>query len=198
MKSEKLKVKSVQVRPRALFLFFSLFILHFSLISCGFHLRGTGKAELQAALSILQVRVEGNLLENHPLLAAMKYALRTQANVRIEETGDAPRLLLYGERSDSRVLSVTSTGKAEEYLLTYEVSFRLTDAKEQPLSEPQTVRVQRDYRYDPLNVLAKEREEQELRRELQRDAVQQILRRLSRISIQEIKAREPQINTDQH
>jgi LPS-assembly lipoprotein len=153
------------------------------LASCGFHLRGTGKAELPAALSTLQVRVEGNLLENHPLLAAMKYALRTQANVRIEETGDVPRLLLYGERSDSRVLSVTSTGKAEEYLLTYEVSFRLTGTKEQSLSEPQTVKVQRDYHYDPLSVLAKEREEQELRRELQRDAVQQILRRLSRIAL---------------
>lgn len=183
MKSEKLRVKSVWARSRALVLFFSLFTLHFSLISCGFHLRGTGKAELPAALSTLQVRVEGNLLENHPLLAAMKYALHTQANVRIEETGDARRLLLYGERSDSRVLSVTSAGKAEEYLLTYEVSFRLTGAKEQSLSEPQTVKVQRDHRYDPLNVLAKEREEQELRREMQRDAVQQILRRLSRIAL---------------
>jgi outer membrane lipopolysaccharide assembly protein LptE/RlpB len=47
-------------------------------------------------------------------------------------------------------------------------------------------------------VLAKEREEQELRREMQRDAAQQILRRLSRISIQEIKPEEPPINTDQH
>lgn len=183
MKSEKLRVKSARGRSWALFLFFSLFTFHFSLASCGFHLRGTGKAELPAALSVLQVRVEGNLLENHPLLAGMKQALRAQTNARLEETGDAPRLLLYGEGSDSRVLSVTSTGKADEYLLTYEVSFRLTDAKEQPLSQPQTVRVQRDYRYDPLNVLAKEREEQELRREMQRDAVQQILRRLSRIVI---------------
>lgn len=155
------------------------------LASCGFHLRGTGKAELPAALSVLQVRVEGNLLENHPLLAGMKQALRAQTNARLEETGDAPRLLLYGEQSNSRVLSVTSAGKADTYLLTYEVSFRLTDAKEHLLSEPQTVRVQRDYRYDPLNVLAKEREEQELRHEMQRDAVQQILRRLSRISLQE-------------
>jgi outer membrane lipopolysaccharide assembly protein LptE/RlpB len=53
------------------------------------------------------------------------------------------------------------------------------------LSEPQTVKVQRDHQFDRLNVLAKEREEQELRREMQRDAAQQILRRLSRISLKE-------------
>ncbi len=154
-----------------------------SLLSCGFHLRGTGKVETPAALSVLQVRVEGNLLENHPLLAAMKNALRTQTDIQVQESGDAPRLLLYGEQSDSRVLSVTSAGKVDEYLLKYEVSFRLVDVDNKLLSEPQTVKVQRDHQFDRLNVLAKEREEQELRRDMQRDAAQQILRRLSRITL---------------
>jgi LPS-assembly lipoprotein len=172
--------------------------LYFSLVSCGFHLRGTGKVEMPPALSVLQVRLEGNLLENNPLLVAMKNALRTQTDIQIQESGDAPRLMLYGEQSGRRVLSVTSTGKVDEYLLKYEVSFRLVDVDNKLLSEPQTVRVQREHQFDRLNVLAKEREEQELRREMQRDAAQQILRRLSRISIQEIKPEEPQINTDQH
>jgi len=112
----------------------------------------------------------------------MKNALRTQTDVQIEDTGDAPLLGLYGERSDSQVLSVSSTGKADEYLLKYEVSFRLTGKDGKALAESQTIRVQRDHAFDRLNVLAKEREEQELRREMQRDAVQQILRRLSRIT----------------
>ena len=166
--------------------------------ACGFHLRGAGKVEMPPSLAALQVIVEGNLLENHPLLVAMKNTLRSQTNVQIQETGDAPRLILYGERSDSQVLSVTSIGKVDEYLLKYEISFRLVDKENQPLSQPQTIRVQRDHQFDRLNVLAKEREEQELRRDMQRDAVQQILRRLSRISIQEVKTVEPQINTDQH
>jgi LPS-assembly lipoprotein len=38
----------------------------------------------------------------------------------------------------------------------------------------------RDYTFDPQNVLAKEREEAELKTAMRRDAVQQILRRLSR------------------
>jgi LPS-assembly lipoprotein len=171
---------------------------HLLLVACGFHLRGAGKVELSPRLSSLRVNVEGNQLQNDPLLAAMKNVLRTQADVQIEDSGDAPLLVLYGEHSDSQVLSVSSTGKADEYLLKYELSFRLIDKDNRLLSEPQTIKIQRDHAFDRLNVLSKEREEQELRREMQRDAVQQILRRLSRITIQEIKTMEPQINTDQN
>lgn len=152
------------------------------LSSCGFHLRGTGKVEFPPILSTLRVMLENTQQQNDPLLVAMKNALRTQTDVQIEDTGDAPLLVLYGERSDNQVLSVSSTGKVDEYLLKYEVSFRLTGKDGKSLTEPQTVRLQRDHAFDRLNVLAKEREEQELRREMQRDAVQQIMRRLSRIT----------------
>jgi len=152
------------------------------LSSCGFHLRGTGKVEMSPVFSTLRIMVEGNQQQNDPLLVAMKNALRTQTDVQIEDTGDAPLLVLYGERSDSQVLSVSSTGKADAYLLKYEVSFKLTGKDGKEVAESQTVRVRRDHAFDRLNVLAKEREEQELRREMQRDAVQQILRRLSRIT----------------
>jgi len=127
--------------------------------------------------------LEGSQQQNDPLLVAMKNALRTQTDVQLEDTGDAPLLALFGERSDSQVLSVSSTGKADEYLLKYEVSFRLTGKDGKALAESQTVRVRRDHAFDRLNVLAKEREEQELRREMRRDVVQQILRRLSRITL---------------
>ncbi|MDO8705202.1 MAG: LPS assembly lipoprotein LptE [Sulfuricaulis sp.] len=195
MASSQRPVASNRSRSALLLL---LVMCNLLLVSCGFHLRGAGTVELSPRLSSLRVNVEGNQLQNDPLLAAMKNVLRTQADVQIEDSGDAPLLVLYGEHSDSQVLSVSSTGKADEYLLKYEVSFRLIDKDNRLLSESQTVRIQRDHAFDRLNVLSKEREEQELRREMQRDAVQQILRRLSRITIQEIKTMEPQINTDQN
>ncbi len=164
---------------------------HLLLVSCGFHLRGTGNVDIPSALSVMQVRVEDNLLENDPLLAAMKNALRSRTNIQVQESGDVPQLILYGERSESQVLSVTLTGKVDEYLLKYEVSFRLTDKDGKLLSSPQTVKVQRDHQFDRLNVLAKEREEQELRREMQRDAVQQILRRLARVTLTNTDANKP-------
>ena len=168
---------------RALFLF-SLSSFLFSLLStgCGFHLRGAGKYEMPPSLATLRVMVEGNQLQNDPLLVAMKNVLRAQTDAQIEDKGDAPVLMLYGERTDNQVLSVSSIGKVDEYLLKYEVSFRLVGKDGKPLAEPQTVRLQRDYTFDRFNVLAKETEEMNLRSEMRRDAVQQILRRLSRIT----------------
>lgn len=154
---------------------------HLLLVSCGFHLRGTGKYEMAPSLATLRVMVEGNQLQNDPLLVAMKNVLRAQTDAQIEDKGDAPVLMLYGERTDNQVLSVSSIGKVDEYLLKYEVSFRLIGKDNRPLAEPQTVRLQRDYTFDRFNVLAKETEEMNLRSEMRRDAVQQILRRLSRI-----------------
>ncbi len=164
-------------------LIYLLSILAAVLSACGFHLRGAGEYQLPPALATLKVVLEGNQQENNPLLVAMKNALRTQAGVVIEDQGEVPRLILFGEKSDSQVLSVSSINKADEYLLKYELSFRLTDKDNKSLGDSQTVKLQRDHAFDRLNVLSTEREEQELRREMQRDAVQQILRRLARISL---------------
>ena len=154
----------------------------FATAACGFHLRGSGKYELSPALSTLRVTVEDNPLQDDPLLVAMKNALRTQTDIQVEDAGEAPLLQLSGERLDSQVLSVDSTGKVAEYLLKYQVSFRLVDKGGKPLSEPQTVHVQRDQSFDRLNILLTEREMETQRREMRSDAVQQILRRLARIT----------------
>jgi LPS-assembly lipoprotein len=167
-------------RKHHLLMLTSCLLIVLATTACGFHLRGTGKVEFPPMLSTLRVMVENNQQQNDPLLMAMKNALRTQTDVQIEDSGDAPLLVLYGERSDSQVLSVGSTAKVEEYLLKYEVS--LADWQGGQGWRTSRRSGQRDLAFDRLNVLAKEREVQELRREMQRDAVQQILRRLSRIT----------------
>ena len=167
-------------------LFFSLFTLLFSLLlsGCGFHLRGTGKSEMPPQLATMRVAVSDSKLANDPLWVAVREALRTQGGVRVEEAGDAPLLVLSGERTESQVQSVgATTGRASGFLLRYEVTFHLVGADAKELAASQTIKLQRDYTYDPLNVLAKEREEQELKREMQRDAVQQIVRRLSKTKL---------------
>jgi LPS-assembly lipoprotein len=153
-------------------------------------LRGHVKAQLPPELQVLRVTVAGSQAAYDPLLLAMQNALRTQAGATVPDSGEVPLLTLSGERFDSQVLSVGATGRVSEYLLKYELSFRLTDAAGQELAALQTIRLQRDYRFDPLNVLAKEREEQELKRDLQRDGVQQILRRLARTNLKPPAARE--------
>ena len=152
------------------------------LVACGFHLRGAGEYRLPPPLATLRVVVGGSTQQYDPLRVEITNALRTQAGVDVIDATDAPTLVLFAQRSDSQLLSVSSTGMASEYLLKYEVSFRVADKNGKALMESQTVRVQRNHAFDRLNVLAAEREEQEFGRDMQRDAVQQILRRLAKIN----------------
>lgn len=159
------------------------------LVSCGFHLRGLDKAVLPAELA--ELRLLGPLgggaaaAAHDELYVAMREALVTQGGARLTESASAPALVLLAERVSTRVLSVGTSGKASEYLLRYELDFRLTDGAGRERLAPQTLRLQRSYTFDPLNVLAKEREERELLRALRRDAAAQIVRRLSKISLSE-------------
>lgn len=148
---------------------------------CSFQLRGLGTAKLPPSLATLRVVVQGSQAANDPLRLTMEDALRVQAGATITQAGDAPVLTLTRENIDSQVLTVDASGKVSEYLLRYEISFSLADVNGELLA-PQTLRLQRDYRFNPLNVLAKEQEEENLKRELRRDAFSQIIRRLARFA----------------
>lgn len=153
----------------------------FLLSSCGFQLRGLGNYQMPASFSTMRVTVAGSQAANDPLRLAVEDALRVQARVSIVQAADAPTLVITHETVDHQVVSVDSSGKVAEYLLRYEIGFSVTDASGETMAPPQTLRLQRDYRFNPLNVLAKEQEEANLRRELRRDALSQIVRRLARL-----------------
>jgi LPS-assembly lipoprotein len=117
----------------------------------------------------------------------MRNVLREQAGVTVTEDVNtpAPILTLSGEYLDTQVLAIDVSGKVSDYLLNYRVSFTLTDAAGKVLLPTQNIKLQREYTFDKLSVLAKEKEDEFLRHEMQRDAVQQILRRLASLSPQE-------------
>lgn len=159
----------------------SLFSFFFPLLlaSCGFYLRGQESASLPLALSALRLSAPAYA----PLTVEMRNVLQGQAGVKIVEDGNipAPTLSLYNEITESQVLAIDIAGKVSDYLLNYSVTFALTAADGQALLAPQTIKLQREYTFDKLNVLAKEKEDEFLRLEMQRDAVQQILRLLARV-----------------
>lgn len=154
-----------------------LALLALALVSCGFHLRGTGDGVvLPAALKSVRIVAPGPA-ENEPLTIAAREALM-QAGAQVVEAAEAPAVVLLGEQIESRVVSVsTATAKANQYLLLYSASFRLDGPV--PVAA-QTVRLQREYSFDPTQVLAREQQEQELLGDMRRDAAQQIVRRLAR------------------
>jgi len=151
------------------------------LAACGWHLRGTAGAAMPASLSILRVQMSGSQGDYDPLLIVVREVLQVQGGAKVADGKDLPTLHLYDEAVSNRVLSVDSTSKVREYMLRYEVSFRVTDARGVEMAPAQTVIMQRAVTFDRLHVLAKEREERELLTELKRDAAQQILQRLSQI-----------------
>lgn len=165
---------------RPIFLSLVVCYLSLTLMGCGFHLRGAGSTTLPESLSRLRVVVQDSRLANDPLLLTVRNALQSDPKVVITTEADAPLLALFGERTDTQVLSVSASGRASGYTLKYELGYRVTDARGASIVPDQTVRLLRDYTFDPVNILAKEQEEAELKRNMQREAIQHILRRLAR------------------
>ncbi len=147
------------------------------LSACGFHLRGQESANLPASLTTLRLSAPAYA----PLTVEMRNVLKGQAGIKVVEDLDASvaTLTLAGEQIGSQVQAIDISGKVSDYLLNYSVTFSLTAADGKVLLPSQVIKLQREYTFDKLNVLAKEREDEFLRREMRRDAVQQILRRLA-------------------
>jgi len=157
-------------------------ILYLALPGCGFHLRGTSSVALPPELSTLRVTMGGKGYP--PLLVEVRNALLALGNVRLTDdvTASVPVLRLHSESSASQVLAIDGSGRISAYLLNYRVDYSLTGADKKPLLPNQSVKLQREYGFDRLNVLASEKQSEFLQSEMRRDVAQQILRRLARFS----------------
>ena len=108
--------------------------------ACGFHLRG--------AVELPPVLHETYIDSRNPY-TGMARALRNElqaAGATIMEDRDKASAILrvVSERSENRILSVGSTGRATEYELFEEVTFSVSDSEDNVIIEPQTVRMIRD------------------------------------------------------
>jgi LPS-assembly lipoprotein len=86
-------------------------------------------------------------------------------------------LKIIGDATGQRVLSVSARNIPREYEIFYQVTFSLTIGGDQ-IIEPESLVMTRSYTYDETQVLAKSREEQELRRSLAEDLARQVVRRI--------------------
>jgi len=135
------------------------------LTSCGFHLRGS--VQLPPELDDMAVRDAGGTTD---LLPELKSRLKNEG-INLNATAE--------------VLSVDSSGRAQEYGLSYSVRFSLKKrdvaGKESVVwLNEQTITLTRDLRFDSGAVLGTENEQSQLRKEMRRDAVLQILQRLQK------------------
>ncbi len=144
------------------------------LSACGFKLRGN--VELPPVL-------QDTYIQSQDPFTGMARALRTQleqsgANVLQKRDQASAILAITHERSENRVLSVGSSGKATEYELFDEVSFTLSDGEGRKLLASQTLRMTRDLVFDQNELLGKLSEAEGIHRQMRTSLARQIIMRI--------------------
>jgi LPS-assembly lipoprotein len=145
-------------------------LLCMSLASCGFQLRG------QASLPFESLYISGSPLFANQIARSVRAGSHTR--VTTDPKDAQVTLQILSELRERVILSLSAAGRVREITLRYSVSFRLTDAKGIEYVAPSQIVLRRDITYSDSDVLGKEQEEALLYRDMQNDAVQQIVRRL--------------------
>ena len=142
------------------------------LAGCGFHLRGEAHYEFDTLYL--------NSPAAQPLTADLKRSLEGIGTAQLVASPDKAQVILdiASVENNKQILSLSSGGKVSEFLLSKRVLFRVHDAAGNDWLPTSELVVRRTYSYSDSAALPKEAQEQRLWREMQDDAVQQIVRRL--------------------
>jgi LPS-assembly lipoprotein len=144
------------------------------LAGCGFHLRE--QAQLPASLQRIHLEIAdpGSLL-HRDLPDALQ---RSGASVEENAGPGIATLRIPVSTLAPETLSVGASARVREYTMRYRVELEAVDAAGTVVMPRQTIDLTRDYTFDETQALGVAAQEDELRKQLQRDMVQAILRRL--------------------
>jgi len=156
-----------------------LLIVFLSVTACGYHLRsdanlpeGMKKILLQGASSQLQ--------------ETMKKRLKPLGGQLVETPAEAGIVVRVDkEKMDRRVFSLSSSGRANEYELIFNLDISLFDVEGNSLADKQKIEVSRNYFNNQDDILAKNNEELVIQDEMYKQAVQAIINR-SRIALEKL------------
>ncbi len=154
-----------------------LLISCFTLASCGFQLRGTGTFDFDS----IYIQSEAS----NRVTSEVKRLLSEQ-NIKITVVPKEAQVLLYlrHEGIKHRMLSVSAiSGKLEEIEINLHVDMEATQTDGSSLLENRTLKLMRDYSFDENAVLAVGSEQEIIQKEMFRDIVAQVMRRLQIIKM---------------
>ena len=149
---------------------FILAIAPLLLASCGFHLRG------QAALPFDSIFISGSPVVATQIARAVRAGSQTRVTTNPKDAEVTLEIL--GESRERAILSLSASGRASELQIRYRISFRLLGKGGKEYIARSDIQLKRDLNYSDSDVLGKEQEEALLYRDMQNDAVQQIIRRM--------------------
>lgn len=143
------------------------------LAGCGFQLRGAYTLPYE---SIYIAGADYNLI-----VAGLKRAIRNSGSARLADKAEEAQatFLPTNEIRQPTILSLSSAGRVREKRLNYVYGYRIVDNKGRDLLPPGSVEIYRDITYADSDVLAKTQEEDLLWRDMEKDLVQQLMRRLA-------------------
>lgn len=142
---------------------------------CGWRLRG--RVDLAPVMETLYVESTERELTDQ-----LKEALRASGSEIVADPEIATAILRMQEIEYERIVRTIDTrGKVNGYTLEYTARFLVDNAAGKRIYSEAAVQVQRNFDFDPTQVLQAENEEDSLREDMRQDLVQQILRRLATI-----------------
>jgi len=175
------------------------------LAACGFKLRGGSElAGYKLPFATIALSLDSRsefyaLLKRN--IEASSPGTRVVADVKDAEAV----LVVLGDTAQKLILSLNAAGRAREYQLVRTFSFKVTphtaisaapavkyaDVAPAPAPTefipPSTITLRREITFSDDLVLSKESEEELLRRDMQNDLVQQLMRRLAAAKLQAVK-----------
>ena len=148
-----------------------------TLTACGFKLRGSEGYNLPFH------SIYVGFGETSPLGVELRRNLRGLDGLTVLDNakGAEAQLDVVTETRGKTILSLNSQGRVREYMLTYNLVFKVRNAEGVELLGPTEIALKRNIAFNEDAILAKETEEALLVRDMQTDLVQQILRRLAAV-----------------
>lgn len=139
--------------------------------ACQYHLRG--ESEVPEIMRHIYLQAA-----SPPLYASFKETMR-QAGSNLSQKPEPGGIILniLNERFDRRTLSLSATGKTNEFQLFYILDFEVLNAENKLVIPRQSVQVNRDYFNNQQDIIGKGNEEALIRTEMYNQAVRTILDR---------------------
>ena len=151
-----------------------MFMLVTLLAACGFQLRG----EYNVPFASVYVAAPGT----SQIAAKLRRELsNSPTKLMFEAKGAEAQLNIAAEKRDRIILSLSGAGRVREYQLKLTVQYQLVDSKGAVAIPTSEIQLQRILTYDDSQIIAKQQEEALLYQDMESDAMQQILRRMTAI-----------------
>ncbi len=143
------------------------------LTACGFQLRG--HADLPQGMERVYLQADASII----LTRHLQRSLIQAGAALVTDVEHATAILVIENEDQQRsVLSVSESARVREYESFYSVTFALRKSDGVVILPKQTIELRRDYSFNENVVLAKEREQASLVRDMQAEAVQVIMRKI--------------------